>query len=377
MIKKALKKLLVQLQYPELRRLPHAPEADEAHLKAAMDWLCTAQDANRDGGVSASYDLWKKRWAVSYRETTGYIIETFLAYYRLTGNKEYLERAVRMGEWELSMQCDDGAVGEVKKDGSIGKKIFNTGQVMLGLLALYRETGDKKYLDAVARAARWLTKQQSPDGSWQTFTSRGEGQTIETRVAWPLLDFALRTNNLAARTAAEKYLQWVVAQQEPSGWFNNTSFTKGVDPWTHQIAYTMSGLLECYKLFNTEDKKLFDSFYRPAKKLLEIYESTSDFLPGSFDKDWHSKDTYSCLTGGAQLALVWIQIYEMTKEEEFLKGAKKMMVQLKTVQPLTGRKEVRGGILGSYPVDGGYAPYQLPNWAPKFFADALLLMIKQ
>jgi hypothetical protein len=33
----------------------------------------------------------------------------------------------------------------------------------------------------------------------------------------------------------------------------------------------------------------------------------------------------------------------------------------------------RGGIKGSHPINGGYHPWQYPNWAAKFFADALML----
>ncbi len=38
-------------------------------------------------------------------------------------------------------------------------------------------------------------------------------------------------------------------------------------------------------------------------------------------------------------------------------------------------KEIRGAIKGSHPISGIYAPLQYPNWATKFFADALILRI--
>ena len=34
---------------------------------------------------------------------------------------------------------------------------------------------------------------------------------------------------------------------------------------------------------------------------------------------------------------------------------------------------IRGGIKGSHPVWGRYAPMSLPNWAAKFFVDAMWL----
>jgi hypothetical protein len=38
-----------------------------------------------------------------------------------------------------------------------------------------------------------------------------------------------------------------------------------------------------------------------------------------------------------------------------------------------GPAEELGGVKGSHPIDGGYHPWQCPNWAAKFFADALML----
>jgi hypothetical protein len=38
-----------------------------------------------------------------------------------------------------------------------------------------------------------------------------------------------------------------------------------------------------------------------------------------------------------------------------------------------GPPDVRGGVKGSFPVDGAYGPYEYLNWACKFFVDANLL----
>ena len=46
---------------------------------------------------------------------------------------------------------------------------------------------------------------------------------------------------------------------------------------------------------------------------------------------------------------------------------------LKTTQKLDGDPDELGGIKGSHPIDGGYHPWQYPNWAAKFFADALMI----
>ncbi len=128
--------------------------ANAEHLRAAMAWLCRAQDVSGCGGVSAGYYL-ASGWLPPYPETTGYIIETFLRYGAgtahdtrglaspardtpaATGGGRYVDRAVRMGDWECEIQLPEGGVrGQIRvNDYPI---VFNTGQVMLGWLALHR-----------------------------------------------------------------------------------------------------------------------------------------------------------------------------------------------------------------------------------------------
>jgi len=40
---------------------------------------------------------------------------------------------------------------------------------------------------------------------------------------------------------------------------------------------------------------------------------------------------------------------------------------------LDGPPETRGAVKGSFPVSGGYVRFQYPNWACKFFIDAISL----
>lgn len=41
---------------------------------------------------------------------------------------------------------------------------------------------------------------------------------------------------------------------------------------------------------------------------------------------------------------------------------------------MTGpERELIGGIKGAHPINGGYHPWQYPNWATKFYADALMM----
>ena len=47
---------------------------------------------------------------------------------------------------------------------------------------------------------------------------------------------------------------------------------------------------------------------------------------------------------------------------------------LKGLQNIKSKNEgIRGALGGSYPIWGDYMTYAFPNWAVKFFADALMI----
>ena len=50
--------------------LEQRPASDTVHIEEAMQWLCRAQDATPDGGVSEGFHLYHG-WLPSYPETSG------------------------------------------------------------------------------------------------------------------------------------------------------------------------------------------------------------------------------------------------------------------------------------------------------------------
>jgi len=348
--------------------------ADSLHLKSAMEWLKTAQDGTADSGVSAYFDLLKRSWAYSYPETTGYIIPTFLAYADITHDKDFEERAVRMGDWEIAVQLPSGAcrAGDVRNR---FPRVFNTAQVILGWCALFRRTGDPKYLRSAVNASSWLVRVQDDDGKWTRSTYQGP-RTYHARVSWGLLETYALSERKRFLKAAEKSLIWVLSQQTPNGWFRNTSLSEPNKPWTHLIAYTIQGLLESHRLLpdTTLAASVYSGAERAASQLRAAYATASFLLPSSLDERWSSSDQYSCLTGDAQIAVIWLRLHALTGESSFIQAALRMIDEMKTTQLRTHHNlAFRGGIPGSYPINGNYASYKLINWATKFFADALLL----
>ncbi|MBN1755109.1 terpene cyclase/mutase family protein [bacterium] len=369
------------MRYPEYRGMPLPARSDREHLKALLDWLLRAQSVTDSGGVSAGYYLYSGEWGPAYRETTGYIIPTVLNYAELTGEGAYRDKALLMADWELDVQLPEGPFGEVQDDGQVLPKIFNTGQVIFGLSAAYQITGAQKYLDALVRAADWLVARQEPGGEWSNFTTQGP-KTYHARVDWALLDAFRLTGKLAYRESAANNLQWVLEQQASNGWFEHTSLTAPDKPWTHLLGYTLRGLLEsAIMLDDPIRQRILEGLQRaipPLRKLVEDQQENRKFpyLPCTLDPRWESEDDHTCLTGNAQLSIVFFRAADAFKDPELRVTASLMVEQLKGLHlPESQKPFLRGGLTGSYPVNQGYCAGMLINWAAKFFADALLLKI--
>ena len=142
-----------------MRRLDAAARRERkdrtASLHGTLKWLARAQDATPDDGVSYGYGL-VDGWTVSYPETIGYILQTFVRYHEIFGSDEVWERARRMARWEVEIQMPSGATPGRFGTARPVPVAFNTGQVLLGWAQYLRREDDARVRDAAARAGRWL-----------------------------------------------------------------------------------------------------------------------------------------------------------------------------------------------------------------------------
>ena len=366
---------LLASPYLNRDRNARAGLADLDHVLAAAAWLERAQDASGDGGVAGRYSL-RSGWTSSYPETTGYIIPTLLRLAGALDEPRFRERARRCVDFLLSVQLECGAFPGMEIAHNRNEpSIFNSAQIICGLRAWHAASNDGRALEAARRACDWLVAQQDADGAWRKFVYQDVAYTYMAHAAcWiaELGDYLGRGDYL---DCARAHLEWVLQHRDPAtGWFDGCGF--GAEEHrtrrapTHTIAYTIWGVLMMSRILQ------HDVGMRAARQAalgvarrLEL----SGWLPGILDHAWRGCASHACLTGNAQMALIWLELDRLQGDPALLSAACKAIDLVKRAQPMFSIDPgIRGGIAGSDPVWGDYIYMRVPNWAAKFFLDALL-----
>ncbi len=359
------------------RRLPHAVVDARRGLHAAAEWLARAQDATGCDGVSAYYDTAGRKWAGAYPETTGYIIPTFLRYAEFSGFGEYRERAIRMAQWESDIQLPEGGVRAGTLDAvQVLPTIFNTGQVLFGWLSAWQHTQDARFRDSLVRAADWLVAAQDPDGAWRRFASPFAAHTLNTyntRVAFALAEASRALGEPRYLDAAVRNVEWALTRMHPNGWLEDNDLEDNDRPLTHTIAYATRGILEVGLI--AANSGLVDAAVRIARAVAQN-QRRDGALPGRLDSGWRAASRWTCMTGNAQMAIIWQRLARETGDSAWRPPADRAIRFNLSIQDLTAAAaETRGGIPGSHPLKGGYMKNRYPNWAAKFHMDALMLQL--
>ena len=347
--------------------------------RAAVRWLLRAQSMTHDDGVSLGYfpcSTGDNGWRPSYPETTGYIISSLLAFAEQFDDRATAAAAMQMVHWEMAVQMPSGAVqgGPVCAPEHQTAAAFNTGMVLDGWCAAYRHCNDPKLLEAARRAADFLVNDVDERGYFKTngaFVSAGEIKTYTCLCAWAIYQFGDLVQESRYRNAAIQVIEAALRQQQPNGWFAHNCLTHSESPLTHTIGYTLQGILEVGILAGRQD---FIAAVRQTVDALLPRISSTGFLPGRFYADWEPAGFSSCLTGSAQIAIVGYRLFEQTGEAKYRTQADKLVNYLKGLQVCRSKEAgVSGAIAGSFPLFGSYMRAGYPNWATKYFVDALLL----
>ena len=131
-----------------------------------------------------------------------------------------------------------------------------------------------------------------------------------------------------------------------------------LDPITHVIEYTLGGLLMSHlmNMSAVRDLNILPAVIRAADALLPAIQNNpvrgiEGMVPTSFDRNSHSADDHSCLTGNAQLAYFFFLLSRTTGDERYRKLAESILRATKRTQRIeTSFAPVKGAIAGTYPL---------------------------
>ena len=352
-----------------------SPRDIPTHLAATAEWIVRAQRATPDDGVAHSYDIKRRTWLASYPETTGYIIPTLYDYAQHFDAPQYRDAALKMAYWEVDEQLDDGGVraGTMAAE-VVVPTIFNTGQVLFGLARAARESADPRLMEALRRASDWLVDAQDADGCWRRFGSPfapSTNGTYNTRSAFGLVRAFEVIGDPRYLDAAVRNVEWALSTAAPNRWLPGNCLTANSDDraLTHTIAYALRGILEVGVASATP------RFVEQALEMgrqVAAKQNPDGSLSGYFSPTWTPLNNWSCVTGNSQMALNWLRLAKVTGETRLLDHARAANRFNMSIQLLDGAPETRGAVKGSHPVGEDYMTWRYPNWAAKFFADALM-----
>jgi len=335
----------------------------ERCVRRGADWLLRAQAMAPDGdGYSRRYSL-LTGWDRCYIETTGYIIPTLLNVSQALGEPKYRESAFRAAEWLLKVQTTEGAFTDID---NYRPQVFDTGQVLLGLNRMFRETGDERYLASAKRASRWLVDNQEPDGSWVRFAYRGRPHSYYSRVAAALIESGQLSGIEEYVISGTKNLEWVAAQRQSNGYFRHSEFNAGEDAFLHTIAYILEGFSMAFQ--STGERRWADLLIDGVQVLTGL-SSEDGLLYSQYDREWRSRNTEYCTTGLAQYAGICFDVGAILGAGVFYDRATQVVRKLCYWQQ-RGGVDISGAVQSSVPLWGRYGSMEFYNWNVKFSLDA-------
>lgn len=361
-----------QAHQRDVNGLPNADPGVERTIAANLAWLCRAQDcsSSRDGGVARHYSI-LTGWGASYPETTGYIVPTMLSEADVQSCGELHQRGRRMLDWLISIQRADGGF----PGGTVGQRpevsvTFNTGQILLGLVAGAKRDKGSVYASSMHRAATWLSDTQDRDGCWRRYPSpfaiAGE-KAFDAHASWGLFEVERLAPGKGYGEAGIQQVTWALTKQDDNGWFHNCCLNHPSAPLTHTLGYVLRGIIEAYLL--SKDKIFIEASIRTADALVPRIEDDG-FLAGRFCKNWRPMANWCCLTGSLQIAYCLFQLYELTNQRRYFDAGSRLNCYARRTIACSGDPNQLGGVRGSYPISGDYGQFEYLNWAAKFCIDS-------
>jgi malonyl-CoA O-methyltransferase len=300
----------------------------ELCVQRALAWV--HKNTVVSGGV-----LHSPRHMMPYPEVTGYFIPTLLKY----GERDL---ALQYARWLLSIQKPDASWAGFGTDVSY---TFDVGQILKGLLSIYRHPDLKKALDpdalerAIVRGCNWMLERIGPDGD--VSTPAQDALQLPGGKMVPEAFYLYTMQPLREAGVAFQRPNYLEAVDRVIAYYTNQPGFGDFDTLTHFHAYIVEALLDL------DEEKIA----RGIMQNMESHQRPNGAIPGYAGAPW------VCSTGLAQYAVIWARLGETDR-------ARRAFWHVASLQ------NVSGGFFGGYGPEANYFADAEISWAVKYFLDA-------
>lgn len=316
---------------------PAATPVADSYEQAATDFLITSHndvDWSRFEGTfygSYDYDAGSHRLN-SWIWCTGIVIEALLSQWRDTQDQKLYNMAVNAGETLLDHQSSDGGYTvrwDYPRATPTGIRTWRAPNdcafiAAHGLLPLYKETGDARYLDAATAVGNWITEEGLRDNGQLAF-----GEDNDWNFTRLYVDAGFTTTLFNRLDDYNGSQRWVDACRSFINWFVDrlyisaeqrfiktweASGNHGMDHYTRGQAWALEGLI------NASEMLPDDKFERIAVSVAQTLCDTQRQDGGwnyLLDDEYSGEDNKGTPVIAYQLA----RLGKMTGNEDFLHAA--------------------------------------------------------
>jgi methionyl-tRNA formyltransferase len=358
-------------------------------VKKAMGWFLNSGIQNPTGAkdvdgkdVGGGFNAWfnptSKKFSYIYTEISGYAITTLVYFFKEFKEQIFLDKAKHVGDWLLSIQDVSGAFPTAfyfdnKENKPKEFVTFDIGMVLNGLVNLFRETNEEKYLNSAKKTADWLLKYIKEDGSIAAMVDY-EGNAKDYDLTWStqsgsfhskigigLLNLFDITKEQRYKEAAVGLCNFALTKQKKDGQF--LTYGKLLGTNLHPHSYSAEGLFVAGKYLNNE------IFFKASQKATEwAVMNTKDGVAPRLKHD----DTFNYNERVDILA----QVYRLSRifSLENMETAK-LLNKIISYQSTESDNRCYGGFIFGKSSSGEKLPH-VNAWVSMFASQAIILSKK-
>ena len=230
---------------------------------------------------------------------------------------------------------------------------FNTGQVLLGFCAGVRAFDGyrERCMPPLAFLRIRSIQMDAGEDSLHPLQRPGE-KAYETHVSWGLFEAERLAPGEGYGEAGLRQVDWALGRQTANGWVADCCLNRPEEPLTHTLGYYLRGVVEAHRLSGEI------RFLSAARRTADALMLSAQRPDGSLG--WPPT---SRLDGSSRLGLSYWHIADRRELVLSLRSRRARALWRRSPRAngfvrrtirLDGPPDTRGGVKGSFPVDGGY-----------------------